>query len=204
MLPLLLLASGHHHEHRQQKEAAHRSRHLGGIAARRVGEPAGAICAAATCWCGWRCAASRRCCCGRSRAAGRRPCPIIGATCRSAISWPARNSSARIPKRREKARESARRLAIATYDQDPAQLEQLRAKLENDVTEIVAAKSLADVDKLWDTFRLPLAEGTPQADRGRARAAVSEVSRCAGGRRRAGEVQDRAQRGVCAARSRRA
>ena len=62
----------------------------------------------------------------------------------------------------EKARDSARRLAIATYDHDPAQLDQVRAKLENDVTEMVAAKSLADIDKLWDTFRLRLAEGTPQ------------------------------------------
>ena len=62
----------------------------------------------------------------------------------------------------EKERESARRTAVATYDHDPAQLEQIRAKLENDVTEIVAAKSLADVNALWDTFKLPLAEGTPQ------------------------------------------
>ena len=61
----------------------------------------------------------------------------------------------------EKARDSARRLTIATYDHDPAQLDQIRAKLENDVTEMVAAKSLTDVDKLWDTFRLKLAEGTP-------------------------------------------
>jgi putative nucleotidyltransferase with HDIG domain len=66
------------------------------------------------------------------------------------------------PEATRKARELARSLAIATYDHDPAPLEQLRAKLENDVTEIVAAKSLKDVDKLWDSFRLPLAEGTPQ------------------------------------------
>ena len=66
------------------------------------------------------------------------------------------------PKATEKARDLARSLAVATYDHDPAPLEQLRAKLENDVTEIVAAKSLADVDKLWNTFRLPLAEGTPE------------------------------------------
>src|SRR3954466_7580764 len=66
------------------------------------------------------------------------------------------------PKATEKARDLARSLAIATYDHDPAPLDQVRAKLENDVTEIVAAKSLADVNKLWDTFRLPLAEGTPQ------------------------------------------
>ncbi len=66
------------------------------------------------------------------------------------------------PAATEKAREQARKLAIATYDHDPSQLDQVRAKLENDVTEIVAAKSLASVDKLWDTFRLPLAEGTPK------------------------------------------
>ncbi len=60
------------------------------------------------------------------------------------------------------ARKEARRLAIATYDHDPVQLEQLRAKVENDVTAIAAAKSLADVSKVWDKFKLPLAEGTPQ------------------------------------------
>jgi putative nucleotidyltransferase with HDIG domain len=62
----------------------------------------------------------------------------------------------------EKARELARTTAIATYDQDPTQLEQLRAKVENEITELVGAKSLTEVETLWDAYRLPLAEGTPQ------------------------------------------
>ena len=66
------------------------------------------------------------------------------------------------PEETRKARELARSLAIATYDQDPAPLEQLRAQIENEATELVSAKSLAKVDKLWDAYRLPLAEGTPK------------------------------------------
>jgi putative nucleotidyltransferase with HDIG domain len=62
----------------------------------------------------------------------------------------------------EKARELARRVAIATYDQDPAQLEQLRATIENEVTELVAAKSHDEVKNLWESYRLDLAAGTPQ------------------------------------------
>ncbi len=61
-----------------------------------------------------------------------------------------------------KAQDQARSLAVAVYDQDPAQLEQLRAKLENAVTRLAAADSLAEVDDLWDEFRLPLAAGTPE------------------------------------------
>ena len=81
---------------------------------------------------------------------------------------PSRNIVARTQFEREdpeatrKAQDEARSLAIATYDQDPSRLEQLRAKLENEVTELLAAKSLAKVDKLWDSYRLPLAEGTPK------------------------------------------
>ena len=66
------------------------------------------------------------------------------------------------PEETRKARELARSLAVATYDQDPASLEQLRAQVENEVTEVVASKSLGKVDKLWDSYRLPLAEGTPK------------------------------------------
>ena len=66
------------------------------------------------------------------------------------------------PEATRKARDTARSLAIATYDNDPARLDQVRAKIENDVTEIVAAKSLKDADSLWSTFRLPLAQGTPE------------------------------------------
>ena len=62
----------------------------------------------------------------------------------------------------EDAQKDARRLAIATYDNDPAKLEQLRAKVENEVTAIAAAKSLTEVAPIWDMFKLPLAEGTPQ------------------------------------------
>ncbi|MCI0492152.1 MAG: HDIG domain-containing protein [Planctomycetes bacterium] len=60
------------------------------------------------------------------------------------------------------ARAQARSLAIAVYDQDPAQLDQLRAKLENEVSQFVAAKDFAEVESLWDKFHLELAEGTPQ------------------------------------------
>jgi cyclic-di-AMP phosphodiesterase PgpH len=66
------------------------------------------------------------------------------------------------PEKTRKERELARTLAIATYDHEPAQLEQLRAKVENEVTELVGAKSFADADKLWSSYRLPLAEGTPE------------------------------------------
>src|SRR6476620_494927 len=52
----------------------------------------------------------------------------------------------------EKAREEARRLVVATYKQDPAALKQLRAKVENEVTGLVDAKSLHDVNKLWDLY----------------------------------------------------
>jgi putative nucleotidyltransferase with HDIG domain len=62
----------------------------------------------------------------------------------------------------ERKRNEARNLAIATYDHDSAQLEQLRAKVENEVTELLAGKSLDEVNDLWDAYRLPLAEGTPE------------------------------------------
>ncbi len=60
------------------------------------------------------------------------------------------------------AKEQARHLAVAEYIQDPAQLVQLEARLQNDVRQIVAAEKLADVGETWDKFRLPLAEGTPE------------------------------------------
>src|SRR3990170_7153572 len=59
------------------------------------------------------------------------------------------------------AREQARKLAVAVYDQDPTPLVQLRAKLENDVSQLVAAEDLSEVDVLWREFEPPLAEGTP-------------------------------------------
>jgi putative nucleotidyltransferase with HDIG domain len=60
------------------------------------------------------------------------------------------------------AKNLARSLAIATYDHDPARVEQLRAKIENEVTEILAAKTPEEVADVWAAYRLPLAEGTPQ------------------------------------------
>jgi putative nucleotidyltransferase with HDIG domain len=62
----------------------------------------------------------------------------------------------------EEAREQARKLAVAVYDQDPTPLVQLRAKLENDVSQLVAAEDLPTVDSLWSEFEPQLAEGTPQ------------------------------------------
>jgi putative nucleotidyltransferase with HDIG domain len=60
------------------------------------------------------------------------------------------------------ARAQARRLAVAVYEQDPAPLVQLRARLENDVSLIIAAPDFASVASVWNEFRLPLAEGTPE------------------------------------------
>jgi putative nucleotidyltransferase with HDIG domain len=60
------------------------------------------------------------------------------------------------------AREQARHLAVAVYDQDATELLQLQAKLENEVSQVVAAEKLADVQALWNEFRLPLAPGTPE------------------------------------------
>ena len=62
----------------------------------------------------------------------------------------------------EKARELARRTTIAIYDHNLQPLEQLRAKVENDVTQLVAAKSFEEAKEIWDQYRLQLAEGTPQ------------------------------------------
>lgn len=62
----------------------------------------------------------------------------------------------------EEAQQQARKLAVAVYDQDPTPLVQLRAKLENDVSQLVAAPDLATVDPLWAEFEPVLAEGTPK------------------------------------------
>jgi putative nucleotidyltransferase with HDIG domain len=61
----------------------------------------------------------------------------------------------------ETAREQARKLAVAVYNQDPAPLVQLRAKLENDVSQLVAAEDFTKADPLWSEFEPKLAEGTP-------------------------------------------
>jgi len=60
------------------------------------------------------------------------------------------------------AREQERKLAVAVYNQDPTPLVQLRAKLENDVSQLVAADDLSKVEALWSEFEPQLAEGTPQ------------------------------------------
>jgi len=62
----------------------------------------------------------------------------------------------------EDARKQARKLAVAIYEQDPQPLEQLQAKLVNDVSQLVATDDLKTVSAIWDEFHLPLAEGTPE------------------------------------------
>jgi hypothetical protein len=62
----------------------------------------------------------------------------------------------------EEARTQARKLAVAIFEQDPTPLVQLRAKLENDVSQLIATDDLGKVSAVWDGFRLPLAEGTPE------------------------------------------
>lgn len=66
------------------------------------------------------------------------------------------------PEATAKAKDLARSLTVATYDHDPARLEQLRAKVENEVTELLAAESPQQVAALWNQYRVPLAAGTPQ------------------------------------------
>src|SRR3954451_5637195 len=66
------------------------------------------------------------------------------------------------PEATRKTKEKARSLAVATYDLDSSTLDQLRAQVENEITELVAAKSYSDGAKLWEAYRLPLAEGTPK------------------------------------------
>jgi putative nucleotidyltransferase with HDIG domain len=60
------------------------------------------------------------------------------------------------------ARREARKRAVAVFEQDPQSLVQLRAKLENDVNQIVAAENLESVEPLWSEFQLQLAPGTPE------------------------------------------
>jgi putative nucleotidyltransferase with HDIG domain len=60
------------------------------------------------------------------------------------------------------ARDRASRLAIAVYDQDPAPIVQLRAKLESEVSQLVAAKEYADVAQKWQAFRRQMAADQPE------------------------------------------
>ena len=63
----------------------------------------------------------------------------------------------------EEARRLARSLAVAIYDHDPAPLIQLKARLQNRVTQLLGAEDFGSVDRpLWEEFALPLAEKTPQ------------------------------------------
>lgn len=60
------------------------------------------------------------------------------------------------------AREQARKLTVAVFDQDPAPLEQLRAQLKLDLAKLLSAETWEDVDpELWKQFQPPLADGTP-------------------------------------------
>ncbi|MEQ8838031.1 MAG: HDIG domain-containing protein, partial [Lacipirellulaceae bacterium] len=62
----------------------------------------------------------------------------------------------------EEAKEKARKLAVAIFNQDPAPLEQMRAQLVGEITKLLAAKSWEEVDSnLWAEFQPPLAPGTP-------------------------------------------
>ena len=62
----------------------------------------------------------------------------------------------------KQARDRARRLAVAVYDQDPEPLVQLRAQLSSEITKLLAATSFEDADpEAWQDFEPPLAAGTP-------------------------------------------
>jgi len=61
-----------------------------------------------------------------------------------------------------KAKQRARDLALAVYDQDPEPLVQLRAQLRSEITKLLAAENVSDVDPaLWAEFEPQLAAGTP-------------------------------------------
>lgn len=62
----------------------------------------------------------------------------------------------------EEAREQASRLAMAMYNQDPEPLVQLRAQLVSEITKLLSAEKLADVEPtIWEEFKPELAAGTP-------------------------------------------
>jgi putative nucleotidyltransferase with HDIG domain len=70
------------------------------------------------------------------------------------------------PDATNKARDEARRLAIAEYDQNPDPLVQLRGQLVSDVGKLAKAESLEKLDtadaEVWAKFQPPLAPGTPE------------------------------------------
>ena len=59
------------------------------------------------------------------------------------------------------ARDRARRLEMATYDQDPEPLVQLRAQLSSEISRLVSAETLDAIEEQWNQFEPPLAPGTP-------------------------------------------
>lgn len=62
----------------------------------------------------------------------------------------------------QRERERARGSAVAVYDHDPSPVSTLQATLQNDVTQLLGAEEISEVDKgLWADFSPPLAEGTP-------------------------------------------
>ena len=81
---------------------------------------------------------------------------------------PRRNLVARVdfkqpdPTATRDARDEARRLAIAEYDQNPEPLVQLQALLVSEIGKLLTAETLAQVDPaLWVRFQPKLAAGTP-------------------------------------------
>src|SRR4029079_17748261 len=64
-----------------------------------------------------------------------------------------------------KAHEDARRLAIAIYDQDPAPIDQMRARLESEVSQLLAAKDFSEAEALWDHFKLQYADAASEPNR---------------------------------------
>ena len=66
------------------------------------------------------------------------------------------------PEATREARELAKRLAIAVFQQDPAPIVQLRAELLNKISNLLAAKDVSEVDQeLWSEFQPDFADGTP-------------------------------------------
>jgi putative nucleotidyltransferase with HDIG domain len=81
---------------------------------------------------------------------------------------PKRNIVARVdfkktdPDATRDARDNARKLAVAEYDNDPEALIQLRAQLASELGKLSAAETFEDVDPdLWQSFQPPRAAGTP-------------------------------------------
>jgi hypothetical protein len=81
---------------------------------------------------------------------------------------PQRNVVARVdfvqpdPVATKDARDKARQLTIAEFNQDPAPLVQLRGRLLSDINKLIAAESLEKADQaLWKQFEPMRAPGTP-------------------------------------------